>query len=251
LAILTYVLIGLALRVFSFSFNLKRRLQIISRWTKRFNKFLTGLLGIKIITEGDRAPLNKEGNFIISNHLGYLDGIILGSLFGVIYISKEEVKKWPLFGWMAQVGATIFIDRRNKLGSIGYIQEVTAALKAKANILLFPEGTSTNGEKLPPFQSIHFQSPINAKSPVLPLCITYSKINSENVDIKNRDKVCWYGQVNFFCHIQQALKLHSIEARVKIYPEIEPETFSRDGYTRKELSRELYDTIAPNYPLFN
>jgi len=246
--IFIYILTGLFVKIIFFIPSW--RLRIISYWTKIFCNYLRFILKIKVFVEGGKPRLNREGVFIISNHLGYLDGIILGSLFPVIYVSKAEVKKWPLFGWVSEAGSTILIDRKRKSRSPDYIQEAALALKRKLNLLIFPEGTSTCGEKLLPFQSIHFQSCLDAQSQILPVIITYTKINGLKATVENRDKVCWYGQVSFLRHVCGVLGLHSLEAKVAIQPRIEPQDFIKYGSSRKELGHELYGRMAINYPLF-
>lgn len=244
-----YSLVGAFLRVISF-INPPLGLRYISRWTRIFCRFLRFILKIRVVIEGDAASLDENGNFIVSNHLGYLDGVVLGSLFAVVYISKSQVKNWPLFGWMTQAGRTIFIDRKRKNKSLDYIQETVKVLKRKINVLIFPEGTSTKGERLYPFQSVHFQSPLDAGSPIVPVVITYTKINGEKVTLKNRDSVCWYGQNKFSEHVRGVLQLTSIEARVVVGPKINPDTFQNYGYARKDLSEFLHNNMANSYPLF-
>jgi 1-acyl-sn-glycerol-3-phosphate acyltransferase len=226
------------------------RFRIISHWTRMFNRFLRFILRIKIVIEGDSSVLNENGNFIISNHVSYLDGVILGSLFAVVFVSKSQVRNWPLFGWMTEVGGTIFVDRQRKNKSVDYIHQTTRMLKRKVNVLVFPEGTSTDGEKLLPFQSIHFQSPLNSKSQILPIAIKYKKINAEEISRDNRDKVCWYGQIKFHKHLLKVLQLNNIQVEVVIYPKIYL-TDSQDGnHSRKSLSELSYKIILNNYPLF-
>ncbi len=154
LLIFIYLAFGLLLHFLIIFLKPSLRYRIISHWTKLLSICLRKILGIKLCLEGETIYLKEGGNFIISNHLSYLDGIVLASLFPVIFVSKLQVKNWPLFGWVAQIGGTIFIDRKRKLSSIESIEEITNMLKRQVNILLFPEGTSTNGGRVLPFQSI-------------------------------------------------------------------------------------------------
>lgn len=251
LGIFIYIAVGLIIKI-PFLFILPSiRFRIISQWTRVCNRFLRFMLRIKVIVEGDYSRLSERGNFIVSNHLSYLDGVILGSLFPVIYVSKSEVLKWPLFGWMTMTGDTIFIDRKRRFKSVDFVQEASLMLKRKVNVLVFPEGTSTDGEKLLPFQAIHFQPPLNARCSILPVVINYTKINKEEVNLNNRDKVCWYGQVKFYQHLLRALELGNIEARVVIYPKIDLANPSNSGYSRKDLSFAIHKVISNNYPLFH
>lgn len=251
MGIFVYITIGIAIKMPFLFINNTICSRMISRWTRTFSRFLRLLLNIRVTVEGDRLCLNEHGNFIVSNHLGYLDGVILGSLFAVAYTSKSQVRNWPLFGWMTEIAGTIFIDRQRKDKSIDYIDKTSWALERKINVLVFPEGTSTDGDRLLPFQSVHFQAPLNAKSPILPVTITYTKINQEEVAPRNRDRVCWYGQLKFYEHICKILELNSIEAKIIIHPKIDTANLLRDSsQSRKDLSEILHKIISHNYPLF-
>jgi 1-acyl-sn-glycerol-3-phosphate acyltransferase len=249
LGIFLYTLLALLINIIFFPFS-PFRLRLLSGWTKAFCGYLRFILNVKVHIEGDIASLRGKGNFIISNHVGYLDGIILGSLFPLVYVSKSDVKKWPIFGLMTISGGTIFVDRKSKEKSPDYVRQTSEALTKKINVLIFPEGTSTNGERVRPFQPVHFQAPLEAKSPIQPVSITYLSINGENVGVNNRDKVCWYGQMKFNEHIAIVLKLKKIVAKVVIHPKIEPAAFSQYDNSRKNLSEALHNFYSEKYPLF-
>jgi len=247
--ILIYIAISFILNAVLFIYPLIR-FRIISRWTRIFSRFLRFILRIKIDIKGDPLVLNENGNFIISNHVSYLDGVILSSLFAVVFVSKSQVRNWLLFGWMSEAGGTIFVDRQRKNKSVDYIRKTTRMLKRKVNVLVFPEGTSTNGERLLPFQTIHFQSPLNSKSPILPVAIKYTKINAADINRDDRDKICWYGQIKFYKHLLGVLELSNIQAEVVIYPKIYLAESQDTGRSRKEIGEALYKIILNNYPLF-
>ena len=179
-------------------------------------------LNVKLDINGS-IPASK-GLFIVSNHLTYLDGIILGSLFPAVFISKLQVKSWPIFGWMARLGGTVFVDRKKKLKSVDSLKEIAGLLRNDINILLFPEGTSTNGSQILPFQSVFFQAPLSCSAPVLPITIKYTRIESADLNSSNRDRVFWYGQVSFGKHLSGLIKLKNIEAKVTIHPTIDTST---------------------------
>jgi 1-acyl-sn-glycerol-3-phosphate acyltransferase len=237
--ILTYLIIGAILHIVTFWFKPSFRLKLISHWTRLICIFFKKTLGIKLITNV-RIPAPK-GTFIVSNHLSYLDGIILGSIFPVVFVSKLQVKSWPIFGWVAQLEGTVFVDRERKLKSLDSLEEIAGLLKNSVNILLFAEGTSTNGSQILPFQSIFFQAPLSCSAPILPVTIQYTKVESADLNLSNRDCVFWYGQVNFLKHLLDVLKLRSIEAKVIIHPEIE--TYSLGLDPRKDLSETTRQTI--------
>ncbi len=250
LGIFIYILTAASLHLFLFLISSRLRLRLISYWTRVFNKFLRLIFRIKIVITGERKRLNENGNFIISNHLSYLDGIVLASLFPVVFVSKSEVKSWPLFGLMTRAAGTIFIDRKRKHKSLDYIRQSASVLKNKVNVLTFPEGTSTNGERLLDFQPVHFESPLIAGSAILPVTVYYTKINGLEVDSENRNKVCWYGQMKFVPHLLELMRLNNIEVKVIIHPRIELNSQATSCYSRKQLSESLHEIISAGYPLF-
>ena len=247
LSVFTYILSGLFINLLTF-FAPRLRHRTISHSTRILSAVIRKILGIRLRLEGELSYFKHAGNFIACNHLGYLDGIILSSLFPVIFVTKLQVKSWPVFGWMSQIGCTIYIDRKRKLGSMDFISRMSQVLKEGVNILFFPEGTSTDGSKILPFHQAYFQAPLDSVSPVIPVTIQYTKINNEDVSTTNRDIVCWYGQVNFARHLGGVLKQRRIEARVIIHPKIEThaDTYAQNG-NRKQLCEATLTAIAKDF----
>ena len=243
-----YILIVILLHSVLFCCYPSGRLRIVSRWSRQLGKFLCWALGIRVVIEGDVSAVRRNGAVIVANHISYLDGILLGSMFPLLYISKRQVASWPFFGLIAVLGSTIFIDREKKTKVPAYVMKVCDALRQKINVLVFAEGTSTNGEQLRPFQAIHFQAPLLSGAVVVPVVVTYSRIDGQPLTVHNRDAVCWYGQVPFFSHLLGVLRLRRIEARVMIYPPWKPKP-QTETYTRKDLSVELHSLIKKSYPL--
>ena len=155
------------------------------------------ILNIKITVAGDAAQLEDGGYVIISNHFGYLDGIILGSLFPVIFVSKREVKRWPLVGQWTMLCGTVFINRQKK-GLIPLaVKEISRRLKEGANILLFPEGAASNGERMLPFQTAPLAAPLRSGAIIVPVTLAYRSIEEQPVSAANRDLIYCYGGMDF------------------------------------------------------
>ncbi len=220
------------------------RWRIVSELMRRFNCILRILLNVKIDLEGASDCLGAGGHFIVSNHLGYLDGIVLGSLFPVIFVTKRQVKRWPVIGQLLTLLGAIFVDRENKQNVQRVLDRISGTLKQGANVLIFPEGTSTNGEKLLPFQSAFFASPLIARAPVAPVAITYRFVDQEPLSPANRDRVYWYGDMSFAPHLWDLLGTNRIEVSVKIQPRIETSPLHNSSRGRKQLSQVCYDAIA-------
>src|SRR5258705_9602546 len=82
---------------------------------------------------------------LVANHLGYLDIVLLGALTPCVFVAKSEVKGWPVFGWFARLAGTIFVDRDNRRDAARTNETIRAALRDGALVVLFPEGTSSDG----------------------------------------------------------------------------------------------------------
>jgi len=197
-----------------------------------------------VVTEPKDAFLKQRGLLIISNHTTYIDGIVLGSLFPLVYVSKKEVKNWPLFGQMAYLGGTIFIDRTRKDKISEFIQDISRILNKKINVLLFPEGTSTNGEEVLSFQSAFFAAPFISGSAILPISILYTRIDNESLSDSNEDKVHWYGNTAFLKHLWGFAGLKEIVVIVKVASRIEPISFENNSLGRKQLSTHCHEIIS-------
>jgi 1-acyl-sn-glycerol-3-phosphate acyltransferase len=179
------------------------------------------VLNIKITVRGNAEQLERGGYVIISNHFGYLDGIVLGSLFPVIFVSKREVKSWPVVGKWTTLCGTVFINRQRK-GLIPLaVKEMSRKLRQGVNILLFPEGAATNGDRLLPFQTAPLAGPLRSRATIVPVNLTYQSIEERPISATNRDLVYCYGGMDFFSHFWKLLALRQVEVKVTIQPKVE------------------------------
>ena len=221
------------------------RKRIFSRVTQLFDCCLLWIMNIKTKVLGPHTLFSSDGQgaFLVSNHLGYVDGLVLGALFPVVYVGKAEMKKWPLIGLMSEISGTIFIDRQKKNHIAEYIEVMAGVLQGGANILFFPEGTSTNGEMLLPFKSSFFEAPLMTAAPVAPISLIYRSIDGAPVTKENRDSVYWYGDMTFADHLFRLLFFDRIEVEVKIHPPIILKETQDKNALRKRLSELANEAI--------
>ena len=223
--------------------RLPNRWKIVSRWIRGFTWLMRRILNIKITVEGDAGQLERRGCVIISNHFGYLDGIILGSLFPVIFVSKREVKSWPLVAqWMTLCG-TVFINRQKKGLVPLAVKEINRKLKQEANILLFPEGAATNGERMLPFQTAPLAAPLRSRAIIVPVTLAYQSIEEQPVSVANRDLIYCYGGMAFGPHFLKLLTLRQVEVRVTIQPKVDCSRYEDNSAGRKRLAEDCYKRI--------
>lgn len=229
--------------VWTSALKLPNRWKIISRLNRSFTFLVRKILNIKVTVVGEEGQLESGGYVIIGNHVSYVDGIVLGSMFPIVFFSKREVKRWPIIGQWNTLCGTIFINRQRKqlVGSL--VREMRQKLQQEANILLFPEGTSTNGERILPFQTVPFAAPLRNRSIIVPVSIAYKSIDDEPVTAANRDLVYWYGDMEFLNHFWKLLSLRSIEVIVTIHPIIECFRYKDNSAGRKKLAADCYDRV--------
>ncbi|MBI5873794.1 MAG: 1-acyl-sn-glycerol-3-phosphate acyltransferase [Candidatus Omnitrophica bacterium] len=221
----------------------KRRLS--ARLIHLFNLCLIRIINIRIKTKSvsPRGPKLDKGMFIVSNHSSYVDGFVLGALFPIIYVSKSELKDWPLIGLMSDFSGTLYIDRNRKNHISEYIGTIADTLNGGVNVLFFPEGTSSDGESLLPFKTAFFEAPLAAGAPVVPVSIVYVSIDGEPVNKQNRDRIYWYGDMTFADHLVRLLSCSALDVEVGIHPVISPETEGDRGGLRKRVCELAYEAV--------
>jgi len=223
--------------------HLPNRWKIISRLSRTFILLLRTILDIKVTVVGDEGQLERGGYVIISNHVSYVDGFILGSLFPVVFVSKKEVKNWPIVGQWTTLCGSIFINRQRKELVPSLIEEISQKLTQEANVLLFPEGTSTNGERMLPFQTAPLAAPLRKRAIIVPVTLTYKSVEEKPVSVSNRDLIYWYGDMNFVNHFWKLLSLRGIEAMVTLQPKIECFRYEDSSAGRRRLAEDCYNRV--------
>ena len=223
--------------------GLPNRWKILSRLNRNYTLLLRLILNIKVTIAGDEGQLERGGYVVIANHVSYVDGIVLGSIFPIVFVSKREVKKWPIVGQWNVLCGTIFINRQRKNEVGALVREMTRKLRQEANILLFPEGTSTNGEKMLPFQTVPLAAPLRSRSIIVPVTLAYTTIDEQPVTAANRDFVYWYGDMDFVTHFWDLLGRRGVEVLVTLQPKIECFRYADNSAGRKKLAEDCYNRV--------
>ena len=241
-----FALVGLA-HLWISILGLPNRWKIVSRLNWTYTLLLRAILNIKVTVDGDEGHLERGGYVIIANHMSYVDGIVLGSIFPIVFVSKKEVRSWPVVGLWNILCGTIFIDRQHKQEVGSMVDEMAAKLKQEANILLFPEGTSTNGERMLPFQTVPLAAPLRSRSIIVPTTLTYKSVDESPVSSANRDLIYWYGDMDFVSHFWKLLALRSVEVMVTIQPQVECFRYPDSSAGRKKLAEDCYNRVLGRF----
>ena len=239
---IVFLCIAAAMRALSFLLNLPAH-SIMAYTTQLWAKVMCMIVGVSVSVKGKNNLQNENAMLLVSNHLSYIDIIVVASVLPSLFVAKKEVQFWPLLGWLARMGGTIFVDRAVFRGGIAAANEVVKALQLNTNVHIFPEGTSSNGETVLQFKPSLFAASLIAKVPVLPLTIRYPSIDGKLFSEENRDIVCWYGNMEFTGHFLRMLQCKKIEALVTIHQPIIPSTFS----TPQSLAFQAYAVVASSF----
>jgi 1-acyl-sn-glycerol-3-phosphate acyltransferase len=145
---------------------------------------------------------------------------------------------------MIRLSETVFVNRVNIFNIKSELEKAKFLLNSNVNVILFPEGTSSDGKTSVTFKSSFFAAPLQSECKIVPLTIKYNKVNGREINDSNKDLVYWYGDMEFFSHFVGVLGLKSIEVELRVNPPLEvpdaqEQTPSAKRKYLSELSREL------------
>jgi 1-acyl-sn-glycerol-3-phosphate acyltransferase len=177
------------------------------------------------------GPVPTKG-FLVSNHLSYLDILTIGAATRAVFVSKADVRRWPLFGWLSALAGTIFIERerRTHVGEVN--REIETALAEGALVVVFPEGTSSDGETILPFRASLLEPALRGGHELAIAWIHY-----ELADGDAGQEVCYWGEHSFFPHLLHLLGKRRVRATLRFG------TFHRTTDDRKELAQQLHAAV--------
>ncbi len=147
-----------------------RRAELIRRWSVR----VLAILHVRLSVKGEAPDLSVAGVMFVSNHISWLDIYLLDAVCPVRFVSKAEVRAWPVIGWLAVKIGTLFIERARRHDAARASREVVDALRQGDCVAVFPEGTTSNGTLLRPFHASLLQSAINSGAWLWPVAIRYA-----------------------------------------------------------------------------
>jgi lyso-ornithine lipid O-acyltransferase len=184
-----------------------------------------------------RLEINSAGTIpasglLVCNHLSYMDILVLASLAPSMFVAKREVKSWPVMGLLAQLGGTLFIDRqrRTHVGEIN--DDIQAALDDGALVVVFPEGTSSDGKTVLPFKSSLLEPATQQNHPLTVARLHYTLANG-----KNDEAVAYWGDAVFFTHLLNLLSQDKVRATVRFAP------VADHSSDRKTLAQQLHTLV--------
>jgi len=207
------------------------------RFPMHYHRMVLRLLGVRLKLAGevqDQGPL-----LIAANHVSWLDIVILSAVAPVSFVAKREVNGWPFFGSLARLQRTVFVDRdrRHRTGESRH--EMQERLKAGDILVLFPEGTSSDGARLLPFKRSFFGAAELPGVRVQPVTLAYIRHRNLPMTRRLRPSFAWYGDMDLPPHLWEALAAGPLEVAVICH---QPMAFA-GGQDRKRIATQAESQI--------
>jgi 1-acyl-sn-glycerol-3-phosphate acyltransferase len=217
------------------------RLPFAKRFPIVVHRVCVRLIGARVAVKGKQR--GEGGVLFVSNHCSYADISVLGALIRGSFVAKAEIADWPLYGWCAKLSGTVFVDRRRR-----YAKQQAELMKRRLSggdrLIMFAEGTTSDGNRVLPFRSSLFQTAeieLDGR-PVLvqPVSIAYSHLDGIPMGRHFRPFYAWYGDMGLMSHMWELIGLGRATVTVEFH---EPVTI-RDFADRKALAAYCQGTIA-------
>ena len=207
---------------------------------KIYFRGLVLIFGIKINYTGKALTKNT---LFISNHTSYLDIVILGSKLNALFVAKSEINNWPIINKLTKIAKTIFINRQDLRKAGNQVNKISNELYSGYNIIIFPEGTSNDGNKVLPFKSSLFEI-IKSKKledfKIQPVSISYCSMDGIPINRFFRPFFAWYGGMDLTTHAWNFFGLGNCEIKLNFH---KARTFS-SFKNRKDASKYCFDVIS-------
>ena len=190
-----------------------------------YHRFMARLFGVRIKTIG--KPLTGEGVLIVANHTSWLDIIVFSAVGRVSFVAKAEVASWPFFSTLAKLQETVFVERTRRHATGQARDQIRDRLLAGDTLILFPEGTSNDGNAVLNFKSA-LMGAVEARVSdgrggeravrVQPVSTAYVGLHGMPMGRENRPLFAWYGDMELVPHLWEAVKTGPIDVIVEFHP---------------------------------
>lgn len=188
--------------------------------TRWWLAWICRILGIKICVQGDVA---NSPVMLVSNHISWADIPVLASQSNPRFLSKSEVRKWPLIGWLADKSGTLFIQRGASGSTNNAIAQLTACLEQQQTVLVFPEGTTTDGKAVRKFHPRLLKAVVDSETKLQPVALRYTDESG-----KHDTDIPYIDDQSLAKNLLILLRKKSVVATIHFAPPIESASQTRD-----------------------
>ena len=201
---------------------------LVREWSRQ----MLQLFGVELVVKGatpGRGPL-----LLVANHISWLDILVMNAAHPARFVSKADVRHWPVLGSLITGAGTLYIEREKRRDAMRVVHHMAEALKAHDTLAVFPEGTTGNGRELLPFHANLIQAAISAHAPVLPVALDFVEGDSG----QRSDAPLFIGDTTLLQSIWSTLRATRLQAVVRFGT---PQT--ADGRERRVWAQDLRSAI--------
>jgi 1-acyl-sn-glycerol-3-phosphate acyltransferase len=231
----TLVLLPVQMLVLALDLRFARRLPLF------YHRLCCRMLGFKVKIKGRIST--ERPTLFVANHISYIDIIAFGSILEASFIAKAEISDWPLFGRLAKLQRTLFIKRQRQYAA-QQRDEIGVRLGAGDNLILFPEGTSCNGQQVLPFKSALFsvveQSKGDTPLTIQPVSVAYTQLDGIPLRRALRPHYAWYGDMTLVPHLIEMLGIGKVTIEINFHEPVPGDHLP----TRKALADYCYRVVG-------
>lgn len=211
--------------------DLRRTTLRTSRWARRACR----TLGLRVRRTGNWP--RQSGRLVVLNHLSWIDPLLLAAIRPAVFVTSMETAEDSFLGRICAAAGCVFMERRRRGGLVDECARLATLLRHH-DVVVFPEATSSNGTHLLPFRPAAFAAAISAAALIQPLALRYHRLDGQPLTARNRDRVCWHGDMTFLPHLARLITIRRIDAELTVLT-AQPAT----GH-RKSLAAQIHARIA-------
>ena len=231
-----YTLILLPLQTAVLALDLR-----FARWLPRFfHRQWCRIFGIRVQVEGQISA--HRPTLFVANHVSYLDIIVLSSILEASFIAKSEIADWPILGLLARLQRTLFVERRRPRAA-NQRDAISERLGAGDSLILFPEGTSNDGQRVLPFKSALFSVAERHEDDkplvIQPVSLAYTRLDGIPLNRAFRPHYAWFGDMTLMPHMFEMLGIGTLTVEVTFHDSV-----ASDGFATRKLLAEFCHRVV-------
>ena len=201
---------------------------LVREWSRQ----MLGILGVQLVVRG--TPPERGPMLLVANHLSWLDILVMDAAHPARFVSKADVKHWPVLGALITGAGTLYIERESRRDAMRVVHQMAAALQAHDTVAVFPEGTTGDGRELLPFHANLIQAAISAHAPVMPVALDFVDAASG----QRSDAPLFVGDTTLLQSIWSTLRAVGVQAVVHYGP-----AQTADGRDRRAWAQDLRSAV--------
>lgn len=201
---------------------------LVREWSRQ----MLGILGVQLVVRG--TPPEHGPLLLVANHISWLDILVMNAAHPARFVSKSDVKHWPVLGALITGAGTLYIERESRRDAMRVVHQMAAALQSHDTVAVFPEGTTGDGRELLPFHANLIQAAISAHAPVMPVALDFVDAASG----QRSDAPLFIGDTTLLQSLWSTLRAIGVQAVVHYGP-----AQTADGRDRRAWAQDLRSAI--------